>query len=100
MSDDMVTIHSSIVPVSDVLDAFNSPAPPSASGDPEDLLTPKETAAWLRTEVETLATWRTQNRGPAFVKVGASIRYRRQSIFDFVRANEFANTTQADGNRR
>jgi hypothetical protein len=72
----------------------------TASGDPEDLLSPKEAAAWLQTKVETLATWRTQNRGPAFVKVGGAVRYRRKSVLAFITGNEFANTTQADGNRR
>lgn len=71
-----------------------------ASGDPEDLLTPDEVADWLQTKRETLATWRTQNRGPAFVKVGASVRYRRKAVRDFIDNNEFANTTQADGHRR
>lgn len=45
-----------------------------------DLLTVKETAAVLKVSVHTLAKWRQLNKGPDFVKVGKSVKYRRDSI--------------------
>lgn len=45
-----------------------------------DLLTVKETAEMLKISVHTLNKWRTLRTGPNFVKVGRSVKYRRDSI--------------------
>lgn len=44
------------------------------------LLTPAEVAGELRITEKTLANWRSLGRGPAFVKVGGRVRYRRQAV--------------------
>ena len=38
----------------------------------------------------TLANWRSQGRGPAFVKVGSSIRYLQGDLTSWVRANRMS----------
>jgi excisionase family DNA binding protein len=49
--------------------------------DLEDrLLWPKQVAEMLGVPIGTLANWRYQARGPAFVKVGRHVRYRRSDV--------------------
>lgn len=44
------------------------------------LMTPAEVAAVLRVSEKTLKNWRSLRYGPPFIKIGGSVRYRRQSI--------------------
>ena len=46
----------------------------------EDYLTDSETAAELRLTTRTLARWRAERRGPAWLRVGRRVMYRRASI--------------------
>jgi excisionase family DNA binding protein len=48
------------------------------------LLNRREAAELLGLTVGTLAVWAFQGRGPAFVKVGRSVRYRVGDIEAFV----------------
>ncbi|WP_436792822.1 helix-turn-helix transcriptional regulator [Actinospongicola halichondriae] len=48
------------------------------------LLWPEEVAEVLGVPVGTLANWRYQRRGPAFVKVGRHVRYRRRDVDGWV----------------
>ena len=53
--------------------------------DVEDrLLWPEEVAEMLGVPVGTLANWRYQGRGPAFVKVGRHVRYRRRDVVAWI----------------
>jgi excisionase family DNA binding protein len=53
----------------------------------EPLMTPDETAGYLRVSKETLATWRCTERRPLpFVKVGSLVRYRRDDVTSFIKA--------------
>ncbi len=55
--------------------------------DPEDrLLWPEQVAEVLGVPVGTLANWRYQGRGPAFVKVGRHVRYRRNDVARWIDA--------------
>lgn len=45
-----------------------------------DLLTPAEVAEYLRTTTGVLAKWRYLGTGPAYVKSGRSVRYRRDAV--------------------
>lgn len=47
------------------------------------LLETVEAAALLGVSAATLPTWRSRGRGPAFVKVGGSIRYRRGDLLRY-----------------
>jgi len=50
-----------------------------------DLLTPLETARFLRISPKTLPRWRWEGTGPTFVRVGRKILYRREDLEKFVR---------------
>ena len=50
------------------------------SVDPAELLDASETAKLLRQKPQTLATWRCENRGPEYVKIGRSVFYRRSAV--------------------
>ncbi|HCJ28960.1 MAG TPA: DNA-binding protein [Pseudomonas sp.] len=53
----------------------------AVSLSPTDLLTPDQLAAALGLSHRTLAAWRSNRRGgPAWVKCGSSVRYRRQDV--------------------
>lgn len=53
----------------------------------EVLLTPNELAAKWRISVKTLANWRTQKKGPKYIKLGGArnqrVFYRFNDVFDF-----------------
>lgn len=51
----------------------------------KELLTRQETAEFLGIKVQTLANWATTGRyGLRHVKVGRSVRYRREDIEKFI----------------
>jgi excisionase family DNA binding protein len=51
------------------------------------LLTPEETAVYLRVKTQTLATWRcTQRYALPYVRVGRAIRYRLTDVREFIAA--------------
>jgi predicted DNA-binding transcriptional regulator AlpA len=57
------------------------------------LLTPEETSEVLKVATQTLANWRSQGKGPSFVKLGARrCRYRRSEIERFIEAMTIAAT--------
>ncbi len=50
-------------------------------------LTDTEAAARLGLKVPTLRTWRSQGRGPAYVRLGRAIRYLESDLDDFLHSN-------------
>jgi hypothetical protein len=46
----------------------------------DTLLTPDETAAYLRLPVRQLAQWRYLGIGPAYTKVGRAVRYWQSDL--------------------
>jgi predicted site-specific integrase-resolvase len=54
------------------------------------LLTPKQAAAAIQVSEDTLSRWRTQGRGPAFVKLHRAkqglVRYRMADLEKFIAA--------------
>jgi len=49
------------------------------------LLTPKQAAEFLGIPEGTLAQWRSQRRGPQYVKLeGRLVRYRRSDLEDYI----------------
>ena len=46
--------------------------------NPDELLSAVDTASELHQQPNTLACWRNQGKGPAYVKVGRQVFYRRQ----------------------
>jgi hypothetical protein len=52
--------------------------------DPDDVgISDVETAKILHVKPQTLATWRSEGRGPWFFKVGRAIQYTPRSIREF-----------------
>ncbi|MHC2514601.1 MULTISPECIES: helix-turn-helix transcriptional regulator [Bradyrhizobium] len=52
-----------------------------------NLLTETEVADFLGKSVVTLARWRREGYGPAYVRIGRSPRYRREDLAFFMQAN-------------
>lgn len=46
----------------------------------EPLMTPEELAAYLGVTDAALRTWRHRRTGPAWIKVGHEVRYRREAV--------------------
>lgn len=62
--------------------------PHSELFDPDDVgVSPAKTAAILNVKEETLATWRSQGRGPRYRKYGRSIEYTARFIREFQQAS-------------
>jgi excisionase family DNA binding protein len=51
------------------------------------LLNEVQAAKFLGLSSRTLQAWRSQGRGPAYVKVGRSIRYWRSALLEWMSAN-------------
>lgn len=51
------------------------------------LLTRKQAAAYLDVSVSTLARWARLRKGPLYVKLGSSARYRPSDLETFVTAS-------------
>lgn len=55
----------------------------------ESMLTPADLSRLLGgVPVETLQAWRSRGTGPAFVKVGRHVRYRRAAVDVWLRERE------------
>jgi excisionase family DNA binding protein len=55
--------------------------------DPDALVTEDAAARFLNVSPRTLQAWRMEKRGPAFVRVGRSIRYRRRDLVEWIERN-------------
>lgn len=55
----------------------------------DNTFTPTEVARILKVSERTLARWRTANppTGPAFVTIGASVRYPQSTLVEWVESN-------------
>lgn len=53
----------------------------------ERLLLPEEAAEILRCNVGTMANWRSQGKGPHYIRMGSLIRYKASDLHDFVNSN-------------
>jgi predicted DNA-binding transcriptional regulator AlpA len=54
--------------------------------DPDDLVQPAEVAEILGQKELTLATWRSQRRGPPYVKIGRAVLYLRSALRSWLAA--------------
>jgi excisionase family DNA binding protein len=61
-----------------------TPAP--ASKDMLPLMTPADLSEYLGVPLGTLANWRYQHRGPAFVRLGRHVRYRADDVYEWILA--------------
>jgi excisionase family DNA binding protein len=59
------------------------------------IATPDEVAAYLRTSVETLKSWRYHGRGPRYTKSGKNVLYRRRDVETYLDQNTHETTGAA-----
>lgn len=60
------------------------------------LKTIQETASYLHLAEGTLANWRTQGKGPAFVRIGSKICYRDEDLEAFITDGCRRSTSQTE----
>jgi hypothetical protein len=65
----------------------------------DELLTEQSAAETLHLSVKTLQAWRVRGFGPAFVRLGGRVLYRASSLQEFIEANTFESTSEADRHR-
>ena len=53
------------------------------------LLTPREVADLLRVAYSTLESWRRAGTGPPITKIGHSVRYGEDELWQWIRAQEW-----------
>ncbi|MCW2165778.1 transcriptional regulator, AlpA family [Microbacterium hydrothermale] len=63
----------------------------SYSTDLPDLSTRKQVAEYLQVSVPTLDAWAAAGAGPKRLKIGRSVRYRREDVLSYVRELAEAN---------
>ncbi|GMU79957.1 MAG: hypothetical protein AMXMBFR46_27460 [Acidimicrobiia bacterium] len=56
------------------------PPMPTSPRALDPLLTPGQVGDYLGVPLGTLANWRYQGQGPAYVRVGRHVRYRAQDV--------------------
>jgi len=57
---------------------------PDRAQEPRALLSPPEVSRYLGLPLGTLANWRYQGRGPAYLRVGRHVRYRAEDVATWV----------------
>ncbi len=60
----------------------------SSTPDISALLTEKEAARFLSMSFRTLQSWRSESKGPPYLKLGRSIRYRKSDLLAWVEKNQ------------
>jgi excisionase family DNA binding protein len=73
----------------DTLAALPAPLPPA-------LLDDVQAARFLSLGRRTLQNWRVIGGGPAFIRVGRSVRYRQSDLEQWIDARRFHSTSEAD----
>ncbi len=67
-----------------------SPKMSPSTLDPSALLNEKEAARLLAMSFRTLQSWRSEGKGPRYLKLGRSIRYRRGDLLTWIEINQRA----------
>lgn len=62
--------------------------------DMHQMLSEQQAADTLCQSVRTLQKWRVTGFGPAYFKIGRSVRYRRQELLDWIESRRRAHTSQ------
>ena len=63
------------------------------------LLNEREVATSCSISVLTLRKWRSQKRGPQFVKIGALVRYRQADVDAWIGQQQFSGVTLQEAAR-
>lgn len=75
-------------------EATSTPAH-QAKFTPSQNLTTAEAARYLNVQPSTLEQWRWNGRGPRFVKIERSCRYRLADLEAYLESRVFSSTTEA-----
>lgn len=59
----------------------------------DSLITPTTLAARLGTTERSLSEWRITGRGPKFIRIGRSPRYRPEAVDEWLLAQEYTSTS-------
>ena len=80
------------------LDARAAAIIAAGAGDPDDLLTTKQLAAWFGMKPNTLEIWRSVGKGPPFEQLSPRIiRYRRSAVLGWLDERRHASTAEYRG---
>ncbi len=63
--------------------------------NPDQMLTEQQVADLVCQSVRTLQKWRVSGSGPAFCKLGQSVRYRTADVLGWISARRVVHTAQA-----
>ena len=55
-----------------------------------EVLTPRETAGFLKVSIHTLAKWRSTKKGPEYMKTGRLVKYDRKALETYLRSTMVA----------
>lgn len=68
----------------------------------QSLATPEQAAAYIGVTRQTLARWRVEGGGPAFLKLGGRVRYDLRDLETWINAGRRRSTAQRErkGTRR
>lgn len=66
----------------------------------QNLLTTEESAHFLRLQKNTLEVWRLRGTGPAYLKLGRRVLYRRESLEQFMAERERRSTSDTGAQGR
>jgi predicted DNA-binding transcriptional regulator AlpA len=69
---------------------------PQGNQSLDALLTELEAAELLGLSTRTLQSWRMQETGPAYVRAGRAIRYRRRDLLTWIDSNTVRGTGTTD----
>jgi excisionase family DNA binding protein len=70
------------------------PALPIRNAPPAALLTAKEAANYLRVSLSWLAKTRMRGDGPAYIKVGRSVRYPEAALIEWMKSRRRLSTSE------
>ncbi len=70
-----------------VLERLALPASPTKE-DQDPLWTTRETAQYLKLSPITVEMWRSEGRGPSYLRIGNVVRYKKSVVVAFAEANK------------
>lgn len=72
----------------------NDLAETGSSGNPDDLITTRELCEWLRYSTQWAEGARHRGSGPAFIRLGNRVRYRRGDVIAWLRERTHRRTAE------
>jgi excisionase family DNA binding protein len=72
----------------------SKPTSPARNAPPTPLLTAKEAAHYLRVSKSWLAKKRMSGDGPAYIKVGRSVRYLESALIEWMKSRRRLSTSE------